>query len=42
VFTDVKNGPESQKGFTVAEIIEIAEKIEVTSNMLAALEIGLF
>jgi hypothetical protein len=37
-------GPESQnrtrKGFIVAEIIEIAEKIELTSGVLAASEIN--
>ncbi len=36
-------GPESRHGtrqeFTVAEIIEIAKKIKLTSNMLDALEI---
>jgi hypothetical protein len=37
-------GPESrngtQKGFTVAEIIEFADKMEATSNLLAASEIA--
>jgi hypothetical protein len=38
-------GPESgnriRKGFTVAEIIEIAEKFELTSGVLAASEINI-
>ena len=34
----IRNGAE--KGFAVAEIIEIAEKIEVNSNMRAASEIA--
>jgi hypothetical protein len=29
----------TRKGFAVAEIIEIADKFEVTSNMLAASEV---
>jgi hypothetical protein len=44
VFTGVKlvqnHEMELKKGFTVAEIINIAEKIEMISDMLAALEIA--